>query len=51
LALDIFSLVTGYLENGESPQEAVIREVSEELGLTGNIKRHIGNYVLKRRIR
>ncbi len=44
---DIFSLITGYLEEGESPQEAVIREVSEELGLKGHIKRQIGNYVFK----
>ena len=43
----IFSLITGYLEEGESPEVAVIREVSEELGLNGTITRHIGNYTFK----
>ena len=43
----IFSVITGYLEEGENPEDAVIREVSEELGLSGNIKRHIGNYIFK----
>jgi NADH pyrophosphatase NudC (nudix superfamily) len=27
--------------------EAVTREVSEELGINGEVKRHIGNYVFK----
>lgn len=40
----IFSIITGYLEQNESPQEAVLREVSEELGLTGKIKTLIGAY-------
>lgn len=40
----VFSLVTGYLERGETPEQAVVREVSEELGLTGEVTRHIGNY-------
>ena len=43
----IFSVVTGYLEMNEGPEEAVIREVSEELGIKGSIKRHIGNYLFK----
>jgi NADH pyrophosphatase NudC (nudix superfamily) len=43
----VFSVIAGYLESGESPQEAVTREVSEELGLTGSVKRHIGNYSFK----
>jgi NADH pyrophosphatase NudC (nudix superfamily) len=40
----VFSVITGYLEREESPEDAVLREVSEELGLNGAIKRHIGNY-------
>ena len=40
----VFSLVTGYLERGETPEQAVVREVTEELGLTGEVARHIGNY-------
>jgi len=43
----IFSVITGYLEAGENPEDAVIREVTEELGLSGIIKRHIGNYTFK----
>ncbi|MGW8247984.1 MAG: NUDIX domain-containing protein [Acidiferrobacterales bacterium] len=43
----IFSVITGYLEQGELPEDAVIREVSEELGLQGTITRFIGNYMFK----
>jgi NADH pyrophosphatase NudC (nudix superfamily) len=43
----IFSVIAGYLEQGESPEEAVIREVSEELGLKAKVKRHIGNYTFE----
>jgi len=41
----IFSVITGYLEQNEQPEQAVLREVKEELGLDGEIKRFIGNYV------
>jgi NADH pyrophosphatase NudC (nudix superfamily) len=40
----IFSLVSGFLERGETPEQAVVREVAEELGLTSQVMRHIGNY-------
>jgi NAD+ diphosphatase len=30
---DVFSVLTGFLEEGESPESAAIREVAEELGL------------------
>lgn len=40
----IYSVITGYLEAGESPEQAVVREVKEELGLDGQSVRHIGNY-------
>lgn len=42
----IFSLVTGYLEKSEAPEEAVIREVKEELGLDGKVQEFIGCYSL-----
>jgi NADH pyrophosphatase NudC (nudix superfamily) len=42
--IGMFSVITGYLEAKESPEDATLREVSEELGLDGTIKRHIGNY-------
>ena len=40
----LFSLITGYLEHGETPEQAAIREVSEELGLTAQVSRYIGHY-------
>lgn len=43
---NIFSLITGYLEAGETPEQAVLREVAEELGLAGSIKHFLGHYSL-----
>ena len=40
----LFSLITGYLERNETPEQAVVREVMEEFGLKSQVKRHIGNY-------
>ncbi|MEW5868002.1 MAG: NUDIX domain-containing protein [Chloroflexota bacterium] len=37
-------LVTGFLERGETPEEAVLRELGEELGLDGEIVSFIGYY-------
>jgi NADH pyrophosphatase NudC (nudix superfamily) len=39
-----FGLVTGFLERDETPQEGALRELREELGLTGTIVRLIGAY-------
>lgn len=39
-----FALVTGFLEHGETPEDAVLREVEEELGLRGDIESFVGNY-------
>lgn len=39
-----FGLVTGFLERGESPEEGVLREVKEELGLDGSIGGFVGHY-------
>ena len=39
-----FALITGFLEKGETPEQSVIREVKEELGLDGNICEFVGNY-------
>ena len=45
----VFSMITGYLERGESPEQAVLREVQEELGLTGEIRQFIGHYPFVRK--
>jgi NADH pyrophosphatase NudC (nudix superfamily) len=40
----IYSVITGFLEKGETPESGVIREVDEELGLTGTSAELIGVY-------
>lgn len=40
----MFSVITGYLEAGETPEECALRELGEELGLTGRIVSTIGHY-------
>jgi NADH pyrophosphatase NudC (nudix superfamily) len=37
-----FGIVAGFLEKGETPEQAVLREVEEELGLKGEIVEYIG---------
>jgi NAD+ diphosphatase len=39
-----FGIVTGFLEKGETPESAVLREVKEELNLEGEIVSFVGNY-------
>ena len=40
----MFGLITGFLERDESPEEGVLREVQEELGLQAHIEDFIGVY-------
>lgn len=40
----MFGLVTGFLERGETPDNAVLREVKEELGLEGTVEGFVGYY-------
>ncbi len=40
----MFGLITGFLEKGETPDDAVLREVWEELGLQAETARFIGYY-------
>ena len=40
----MFALITGFLEKGESPETGVLREVKEELNLSGEIHGFVGNY-------
>jgi NADH pyrophosphatase NudC (nudix superfamily) len=42
-------IVAGFLEKGETPQEGVLREVKEELGLDGEIAAFVGHYPFKLR--
>ena len=41
---DWFGLITGFLEKGESPETGVLREVEEELGLSGEVVEFVGHY-------
>jgi NADH pyrophosphatase NudC (nudix superfamily) len=40
----MFGLVTGFLEKGESPEEGVLRELDEELGVKGEVVSLVGVY-------
>lgn len=44
-----FALVAGFLERDETPQQAVVREVLEETGLTVSATHLIGVYEFQRR--
>lgn len=39
-----YGLVTGFLEKGETPEQGMLRELKEELGLDGEIQSLVGNY-------
>ena len=40
----LFGLMAGFIERGEAPEEAVLRELGEELGLRGTVAGLIGVY-------
>ena len=43
-----YGLVTGFLESGEKPEQAVVREVEEELGIAAHVTAYIGAYPFER---
>ena len=43
-----FGLVAGFLEQGEHPDDAVLREVDEELGIEAELKGFLGIYPFER---
>lgn len=44
-----FGLVSGFLERDETPEDAILRELREELGLDGEIAAWIGAYAFPQR--
>ena len=42
----MFSLLTGYLERNETAEQAVLREVKEEIGLDATVQEFLGCYSL-----
>jgi NAD+ diphosphatase len=45
----MFSVITGFLEKDETPEQCAVREVAEELGLEGRIAGYIGHYAFTRK--
>jgi NADH pyrophosphatase NudC (nudix superfamily) len=43
-----YGLVAGFLERGEHPADAALREVAEELGLAGRLEATLGVYPFER---
>jgi NAD+ diphosphatase len=43
----MFGLVTGFIEEGEAPHVAALREVKEELGLSSEIANLVGAYAFE----
>jgi NADH pyrophosphatase NudC (nudix superfamily) len=44
-----YGLVTGFLERGETPEQGVLRELEEELSVSGTIESLIGVYAFEQR--
>jgi len=43
----LYSFITGYLDQFEKPERAVLREVKEELGLDGVVGRFLGHHLFR----
>ncbi|MFN7702252.1 MAG: NUDIX domain-containing protein [Deltaproteobacteria bacterium] len=44
-----FALVTGFLEAGETPEQGILRELREEIGLDAEIRSLVGVYAFTQR--
>src|SRR5690606_37050244 len=44
-----YGLVTGFLERGETPEQGVLRELAEELGLQGEVASLVGAYAFEQK--
>lgn len=44
-----FGLVTGFLERGETPEQGILREIKEEIGLSAEVVSLIGAYAFTQR--
>lgn len=44
-----FGLVTGFLERGETPEQGILREIQEEIGLSAEVVSLIGAYAFPQR--
>ena len=44
---NFYAMITGFLEQKESPEQAIIREIKEELFLNAKIEAFIGHYPFK----
>ena len=40
----VYALITGFLEKDETPEQGVVREVAEELGLASTVRQLVGVY-------
>jgi NADH pyrophosphatase NudC (nudix superfamily) len=43
-----YGLVAGFLESGETPEQGVLREVAEELGIEVRLEAFVGAYAFER---
>ncbi|MGH8595796.1 MAG: NUDIX domain-containing protein [Gammaproteobacteria bacterium] len=44
-----YGLITGFLEAGEMPEEAIVREIKEEIGLDAELRSYVGMYEFYRK--
>jgi len=45
----VYSFITGYVDRHETPEQAAVREVKEELNLEGTIQQFLGHYMFRQK--